>query len=463
VEGALNLTREAWHRVQFLSEIYDETSELNNEAERQCKRIESLVKRQPENEKFLVANDEQISDLQTSLDELNAKIPDLNEQVCDKRGDPCDSLCGGAGCGKCGGLSCEKGALTRAEQALNYAKDAEKIIKDKEEMAENLIRSISYAKSNALEAHKQAKDTFENVQLHFNATEEQIDKARDLINNLTNIINNNTASPNEIDTIVDQVMQLDLHLEPEEIKHLANQIDQTVLELENVETIIANTRSDLEQVEQLKKTAIDAKERADAVLQRAQDVSNALSDAEEAQMKARDAIRKANNDIEKARSDLEQIDSETIDAHKRANETAEIVEKLTSKLSKLQKKFLKNDFDAKEIKTQVENVRQLANNAHEKASNLKNSYKNANETLTQKSITSEGARERAQMLLMRASKITVDTTRKFQELKEMGNVYQSNEQELSDLQKRVESLNAEIDSYVQKIQGNADYYRQCTS
>jgi hypothetical protein len=40
---------------------------------------------------------------------------------------------------------------------------------------------------------------------------------------------------------------------------LANQIDQTVSELENVETIIANTRSDLEQVEQLKQTAIEAK------------------------------------------------------------------------------------------------------------------------------------------------------------------------------------------------------------
>jgi laminin beta 1 len=143
VEGALNLTREAWHRVQFLSEIHSETQELNAEAERQCKRIESLIKRQPDNEKFSVANDDQINDLQANLDELNAKIPDLNEQVCDKRGDPCDSLCGGAGCGKCGGLSCEKGALTRAEQALNYAKDAEKIIKDKEELAENLIRSVN--------------------------------------------------------------------------------------------------------------------------------------------------------------------------------------------------------------------------------------------------------------------------------------------------------------------------------
>lgn len=142
VEGALNLTRDAWNRVQFLSEVYLECHDINTEVERQCKRIESLINRQPENERFLKTNDDQIKDLYSSLEDLNAKIPDLNQQVCDKRGDPCDSLCGGAGCGKCGGLSCEEGALTRAEQALTYAKDTEKIIKNKEELAENLIRSV---------------------------------------------------------------------------------------------------------------------------------------------------------------------------------------------------------------------------------------------------------------------------------------------------------------------------------
>lgn len=143
VEGALNLTRDAWHRVNRLSEIYLETSELNAEAERQCKRIENLINRQPENERLLKTNDKQITELQVTLDDLNAKIPDLNEQVCDKRGDPCDNLCGGAGCEKgCGGISCENGALTRASTALNYAKDTEKIIKEKEDLAENLIRSV---------------------------------------------------------------------------------------------------------------------------------------------------------------------------------------------------------------------------------------------------------------------------------------------------------------------------------
>jgi coxsackievirus/adenovirus receptor len=205
-----------------------------------------------------MANDKQIDELQSELDKLTAEIPDLNEQICDKRGDPCDSLCGGAGCGKCGGISCDKGALTRAESALVYAKDTEKIIKEKEQQADELIRSVSHSKTEAGDAHKKAKETFDKVQETYSSTEALLSEGRDLITNLTDIVSNNTASPNEIKTIAEDILKLDLHLDPAEIKHLANNIDQTVAELDNVEQIIENTRLDLELVEGLRNNATAA-------------------------------------------------------------------------------------------------------------------------------------------------------------------------------------------------------------
>lgn len=258
VEGALNLTRDAWSKVQSLSDVYNEATELNSEADRQCKRIENLITRQMENEASLMANDKQIDELQTDLDKLTSEIPDLNEQVCDKRGDPCDSLCGGAGCSKCGGISCEKGALTRAETALNYAKDTEAIIREKEQKADDLIRSVSSTKTGASDAHRKAKETFEKVQHTFNETESSLNEGRSLITSLSNAISNSTASPNEIEGIAKEILKLDLHLDPAEIKHLANNIDQTVGELENVEQIIENTRHDLELVEGLRNNATEA-------------------------------------------------------------------------------------------------------------------------------------------------------------------------------------------------------------
>lgn len=52
-----------------------------------------------------------------------------------------------------------------------------------------------------------------------------------------------------------QTLELDLELDPEDIKILANKINETVSQLQNVETIISNTRYDLERVENLRNEA----------------------------------------------------------------------------------------------------------------------------------------------------------------------------------------------------------------
>lgn len=52
-----------------------------------------------------------------------------------------------------------------------------------------------------------------------------------------------------------QTLALDLELDPEEIRILADKIESTVSQLENVESIIDNTRYDLERVENLKELA----------------------------------------------------------------------------------------------------------------------------------------------------------------------------------------------------------------
>lgn len=46
-----------------------------------------------------------------------------------------------------------------------------------------------------------------------------------------------------------------MRLDPEEIKALASKIDATVAQLENVDTIIYNTRDDLNRVNELKDAA----------------------------------------------------------------------------------------------------------------------------------------------------------------------------------------------------------------
>lgn len=94
---------------------------------------------------------------------------------------------------------------------------------------------------------------------------------------------------------------------------------------------------------------------------------------------------------------------------------------------------------------------------------LRNNYRVANDSLTQRASATESARTRAQQLLQRASTITVSTNSKLKQLQDMADTYQINEKELNSLKTRVGELDHEMTRYVDRIQERSDFYRQCTS
>jgi len=56
-------------------------------------------------------------------------------KVCGRL-DVCDAACGGAGCGSCGGISCDMGAVTKANISLELVSKADKALKEKEAKTE---------------------------------------------------------------------------------------------------------------------------------------------------------------------------------------------------------------------------------------------------------------------------------------------------------------------------------------
>lgn len=140
--GALSLTKEAKRRsddaVRRVDQVH--TDKLRH-SETQRQRVDSLLATNRNKSQEELNNS--VEKLESSLEDIERTFPELNTLVCDKAGDPCDSHCGGAGCGKCGGISCE-GAVTNAEQALKFAQDAHTDLKSKDGKAEELLRAVSY-------------------------------------------------------------------------------------------------------------------------------------------------------------------------------------------------------------------------------------------------------------------------------------------------------------------------------
>lgn len=462
IEGALNLTRNAFERTLDLGVIKNEAEDYAANTDRNCKRVETLANKMKDESNAVTANDKIINEYREELSMLTGLVPELNNEVCDKRGDPCDSLCGGAGCGACGGLSCERGALTRTEKALKIAKDTEQEIKTKKDQADQTIRSLFQAKVNASEAYQKSKSAHEDAERFLNRTNTNIKQGEQIIETLNAFMNNNTALPGESKNLAQKTLELDLTLDPLEIQNLGGKINDAVSSLKDVEKIIYNTKNDLERVNQLQAKANETKATANKILQTANLVVKNLDDADESQKKALDAIQQANGNIELAVKDLDQIDQETTEAEAPANTTAEQVEKLAKKMNGLQKNILKNELDAKEIKKEANKVKDAATGARNDANNLKTFSHAANQTLTDRANRSENARERAKLLLQRASVLTVDTIEKLRELQSMQDTYQDKNTVLQKLQDDIKPLNDELTLHLKNIQTQADRYRQCT-
>lgn len=76
--------------------------------------------------------------------DLEDQISDVNELVCYKRGtvERCDPVCGGAGCNSCGGLGCEDGSVTRANNTLAMAQETNELLAKKESDARTLFAAV---------------------------------------------------------------------------------------------------------------------------------------------------------------------------------------------------------------------------------------------------------------------------------------------------------------------------------
>merc|ERR1719348_973125 len=111
-------------------------------------------------------NTEDLNEVKMEIEKLENRIPGLNKAVCDgdtSREEPCDDLCGGAGCGKCGDVSCSNGALTKSMDALADAKEAEKLLKEKDLLAQEAKNRVYSIKQNVEESTELAQVAYDSA------------------------------------------------------------------------------------------------------------------------------------------------------------------------------------------------------------------------------------------------------------------------------------------------------------
>ncbi|VDP08781.1 unnamed protein product [Soboliphyme baturini] len=259
-EGAYNVTKEA--------------AEVSLQAQQKAEATEQLIAQaeaaSQQTTKLLNANaqdfDEQFRQNQAVLDELEekarsleTKIPDLNMMVCGAKGDPCDDLCGGAGCGKCGGPSCQEGAVTKSDQALTFSNEASEKLKAKQQKAHEMIEKLSEAQSHSEVALLDARQAYETAVRVAQGANESRSALTALLERTERFKQAKGASPDEIRALAQEVLDTTISLNPEQIQELARNISETLSKLTNINAILAETHSNLAHAQKLKDRADQAK------------------------------------------------------------------------------------------------------------------------------------------------------------------------------------------------------------
>lgn len=148
---------------------------------------------------------------------------------------------------------------------------------------------------------------------------------------------------------------------------------------------------------------------------------------------------------------------------KKANETKDEVEGLRMRLSDLQKNILKIESDAEQVKQEANDVVNRAEGAEQKARQLRQDFKHTNLSLAERASQTSNSRERAQLLLNRATKLASDTQMQLKLLANMEELYNDHNEQLNLLEREISDLNTQMNYYLSEITKRSDYYRSCTT
>ncbi|XP_076350667.1 laminin subunit beta-1-like isoform X2 [Tachypleus tridentatus] len=464
VEGAFNITKAAQQKSRAADGQVRNTTPILYESERQRHYTENLIEQaQNHYNKSYEENEVTMNDIGDQLKRLEGGITDINNMVCDGSGTvyKCDSLCGGAGCDKCGGISCGEGAVTKAHNALDLAKEAEKILNQKEDASKDLLEKVKDAKENADRVLEEAKLAFAQAQAAKNKSQNATRDIEELLDRIENFLVAQGSRPAEIRVLAEECLGLKISLQPDQITKLAQQINDTIKSLTDIDAILSATKGGLSLARGLKERADEAKVNADGILGNAQLVKQLLDEAKEAQDRAKAAIDIVKGDIGAAEVDLAQIESETATAQEITSKTMDDVEALKDKLDDLKKKFVQNGIDAQKATRETSIADRLAKKAEEDAEELEDKYNKADKNLIEKAKKSGTAKERAKQLKERANKLAEEANSKLKELQAMDDEFEKNEYKLTDFSKILDELNQQMMDHLTTIDERSAFYRDC--
>ncbi|XP_053208528.1 laminin subunit beta-1-like isoform X2 [Panonychus citri] len=415
-----------------------------------------------DHERSMENNRGSLAMISKKIKDLEDNIPDINKMICGGRStiDKCDYTCGGAGCSKCGDISCDA-ATTKAQSALNYGQDAEKKLKELREKGEEEMRNIEEARRRSDEALREAQRAYDRAVATKNNSEAMSKEIQELFSLIDEFMAAQSATPAAIRTVAENCLKIQISLTPDQILDLATKINATLKNVTNIEEILSATEFNLRKAQALELDANVTKNRADEILGMAREVLNALAIAQEAQNEAANSIKNANAQFNDAQADLDLISSETDNIGRQSEQAQGKLEELQKKLDGLRISFTKNTYAVTQASKEAGVAGDMAKMAENDVDGLEKKFEEAKRKLAQKEEASGVQKKQSDSIRTRAEKLAKDAGEKLRVLQDIEDNFTENEENLNKYATEIDQMNRDMLNYLTIIETRSVFHKTC--
>uniref|UniRef100_A0A8C8SXF9 Laminin subunit beta 2 n=1 Tax=Pelusios castaneus TaxID=367368 RepID=A0A8C8SXF9_9SAUR len=288
-------------------------------------------------------------------------ISGLNERICGAQGDQgCEQApCGGASCQedsgqrRCGGPGC-LGALPISTQALGTADDVAHHLESMAGQLSTVALKVQAVQELAQGAKNRAQETLDQAQVARGHMGESTARLRKFIQKIKDFLAEEGADPESIELVSQQVLNISLPSSPSTIRHLLQEIQDSIRHLDGVDAILNSTAHSLTTARQLLTQAEQAKQRAAGVRGVIQETQEVLAGVKLQVSVADSTLRSTKEVIRGVESRVKEAKRRLQGLQEKESQLLSLLQELAKDVAVLREKSRANRGLAKEAKEQAE-------------------------------------------------------------------------------------------------------------
>ncbi|NXI53081.1 LAMB2 protein, partial [Chloroceryle aenea] len=399
-------------------------------------------------------------------------------QICGAPGDQsCEEApCGGALCRDsvgtrhCGGLGCT-GALPISARALSSAENASQQLEVALGQLGVVAQKAQEVQDLARGARSRAEKALGRSQAARSRTEKATAQLRDFIRRIKAFLAEEGADPSSIELVAQQVLNISLPSSPSRIQELLREMQESINQLEGVDTVLNSTAQGLAAARGLLAQGQDARrawsclchcrERAEGVRDELSGTQRALEVARAQATAAGRALRNARDVIRAAESRAKEVERRLQALEVKESQAQQWLQDLAQGITAVQERTQDTRRMAQEAKNRAQRATTTSGTLNQDLAQVTQRYVVLKGRVSGLAGVSGGALQRVMQLMAEVRDLLDKASSSKRKLEELEEHFGANERVMAAKATRLQALEQRVWGLLEEIRERANAYATC--